>query len=223
VSARVRRPSPLEALRALRTADWLDRTIFGGCAVFAAGLLALATMPAVDGIDAARAATTGSHGTMTIGRCTKDYPHGEREVWAGGWDCDGSFRSDDGRIAIATVKISLYARHQPGPQVSGRVSGPAAGWMTEDGDYSWLLTLPITVALVGAAGWSLRFGAEMLEPLEGWPKRPKPPRTGPPTMGNRALRRRRKGRRPASLSPGRMRAAHIPVLSQRHLHARGEL
>ncbi len=194
MSARVRRPSPHEALRALRTADWLDRTIFGGCAVFAAGLLALATMTATDGVDAARAATTGSHGTMTVHRCTKYYGHDDRELWGGGWDCDGSFRSDDGRLAIGTVKVFLYAEHQPGPRVPGRVSGPSAGRMTEDGDYSWLLTLPLTVALVVGAAWSLRFGAEMLEPLEGWPKRPKPPRTGPPKMGNRALRRRRKAR-----------------------------
>jgi hypothetical protein len=195
VSSRVRRPTPVEALRAIRTADWLDRTVFGGCVVFAAGLLVLASMTAVAGVDATRAAVAGPHGTMTVAECTKDDAQDDPEVWSDGWDCDGSFRSDDGRVAIASVKIFLHARHRPGPQVPGRVSGPAAGWMTGDGDYWWLLTLPIAVGLVIAAGLSLRFGAEMLEPIEGWPKRPKPPRTGPPQMGNRARRRRRKRNR----------------------------
>jgi hypothetical protein len=50
-----RRPTPIEALRAIRTADWLDRTVFAGCVVFAAGLLALASKTA----DGDRAAADG--------------------------------------------------------------------------------------------------------------------------------------------------------------------
>lgn len=202
-----RRPRPIDVLRAARTADRLDWLFVTAWVVWAGALLAIAWLAGSGGVDAARAATTGPHGALTVRQCTKDDADDDPEFWSEGWDCDGSFRSDDGRVAIARVKVFTHARHRPGPQVPGRVSGPAAGWLTGDGDYSWLLALAIAVVLPVVAGKSLGAGISALEPPAGWPRPPKPPRTGPPQIGDRARRRRRKRRRSGEPGQGVARPA----------------
>jgi hypothetical protein len=182
-----RRPGLRDIARALRDGIWIERLWFAGCVAAAGVLVVFAVMAGASTVDSVRAITHGVHGTVTVVEC-------DAGGHSGNQDCYGPFRSDDEKIEIRQVHVPLGGDGATGVAVPARVSGPGAGWATPDGSKNWIAGGPFTLLALGAAGWVLRAAPGLLEPPGGWPRPPKPPRTRPAQMGNRARRRRRKRR-----------------------------
>lgn len=187
---RVRR-TPTVVLQAFIHAEWPDQ-VFAGATVTLVGLLLFfAVLAGRDGIDAVRALTTGTKGTVTVVSCSESTSTKDPRFWTNGWDCTGRF--DGGGLHLPRVKLFMHSEGPPGPVVDARVSGPGAGWVWPDGEVEWAFALLLAGALPVSAWWLGRLAIDIVQPETGWPRHPKATRSGPPKMGDRARRRRRKG------------------------------
>lgn len=184
------RKAPAVVLRAFIDAEWPDQVFAGACVALAGVLLFFAVLAGRDGVDAMRALTTGTRGTVTIASCSESTSTKDPQFWTNGWDCTGRF--DGGGLHLRRVKLFMHSEGRPGPAVGARVSGPGADWVWPDGEIEWVFALFLACALPVAAWWLSRFAVDIVQPVMGWPRPAKVVRSGPPKMGDRAIRRRRK-------------------------------
>ena len=147
--------------------------------------------------DGVRAIIWGVPGSAVV-TCKESTSAKDPQFWTLGWTCAGPFTSTVGDFRIDSVRLFMHGDESPGPTVPGRVSGPGATWMWPDGEIEWALAVALAIGLPILAVYAFRAAIDLLEPLTGWPKPRRKQRDGPPRMGNRARRRRRK-RRPGSV------------------------
>lgn len=184
------RKTPAVVLRAFFDAEWPDRVFAGASVALAALLLFFAVLAGRDSVDAVRALTIGTKGTVTVASCSESTSTKDPQFWTDGWDCTGPF--DGGGLHLRRVRLFMHSEGSPGPAVGARVSGPGADTAWPDGEIEWVFALILAGALPVAAWWLGRFAVAIVQPVMGWPRRAKAVRSGPPKMGDRALRRRRK-------------------------------
>jgi hypothetical protein len=184
------RKTPVVVLRAFIDAEWSDQVFAGASVALAALLLFFAVLAGRDGVDAMRALMFGTKGTVTIASCSENTSSKDPRFWTDGWDCTGSF--DGGGLHLRRVRLFMHSEGSPGPAVGARVSGPGADWVWPDGEIEWVFALILAGALPVTAWWLGRFAVDIVQPVMGWPRPAKVVRSGPPKMGDRALRRRRK-------------------------------
>jgi hypothetical protein len=166
-----------------------------------AGLLVFfAVLAGRDGADAMWALTIGTKGTVTVASCSESASTKDPQFWTNGWECTGSF--DGGGLHLSRVRLFTHSEGPPGPTVGGRVSGPGADWVWPYGEIEWVFALILAGALPVAAWWLGRFAVDTVQPVTGWPRPAKVVRSGPPKMGDRALRRRRKRATPRGAGKG---------------------
>lgn len=184
------RKTPAVVLRAFIDAEWPDQVFAGASVALAALLLFFAVLAGRDGVDAMRALMIGTKGTVTIASCSESTSTKDPQFWTDGWDCTGPF--DGGGLHLRRVRLFMHSEGSPGPAVGARVSGPDADRVWPDGEIEWVFALILAGALPVTA-WRLgRFAVDIVQPVMGWPRPAKVVRSGPPKMGDRALRRRRK-------------------------------
>jgi hypothetical protein len=188
------RKTPAVVLGAFINAEWPDQ-VFAGVSVALAGLsLFFAVLAGRDGVDALGALTIGTTGTVTIASCSESTSTKDPQFWTNSWNCTGPF--DGGALHLRRVRLFMHSEGQPGPAVNARASGPGADWVWPDGEIEWVFAL-FLAGVLPVIAWCLgKFAVDIVQPVMGWPRPAKAVRSGPPKMGDRALRRRRKrGRR----------------------------
>jgi len=122
---------------------WLNIVPLAICGIF----IALGLTFLIDGVDGLRAETTGIPGLVTISDCR---PHLGRNDIQVGWDCAGSFRSDDAAVQIGRVAFTDFFEERPTQPVPAKVATPTSDKAhTTDG--FWLVQLGLGVAGVLAA------------------------------------------------------------------------
>jgi hypothetical protein len=103
----------------------------------------------IGGVDAGRAHFAGITGTVTVSACT---PHTKdfRQV---GWDCSGSFVSDDGGVSIAHVDLFPYVDDQPTGPLPAMVTG-ADATTARPPNFLWWVPLAAGFVFLGVFAYS---------------------------------------------------------------------